>query len=321
MDEQDQDVQQTIRSLRDAEMERKRFGMCIRVLLCAAVIAGAGMALKRVPGLERYWFVGPLLLTFGAGWLLKLPWNEYREAYKNACVSSALSGLFTDLDYDQYGGISEMAISETGLIYMGDSVFIEDSIRGRYNDVYLERSDVHIQEKRQQRRYDSRGSYDCHTGRTRTANVTIFRGRWLVYDFKKTFRGDVQIVQKGFRCAGQRTGMGTVFSRTGMELDSGNSHFRIYMKNVSDVFSIGSSLMEQVQKLADSVKGKLMIGMIGSELHVVIDDNGRSLEPPLNVFLPIREDRVVRQVRGEMDSITQFIDKLRLVNDLFIQED
>lgn len=321
MNEQDLDVQQTIRSLRDAEMERKRFGMCIRVLLCVVVIFGAGVLLKDVPGLERCWFVGPLLLTFGASWLLKLSWENYREAYKNACVSSALSELFTDLDYDQYGGISDRAISETGLIYMGDSVFIEDCIRGRYNDVYLERSDVRIQEQRQQRQYNSRDNYDYHMTRKRTENVTIFRGRWLVYDFKKTFRGDVQIVQKGFRCTGQHIGMDTVFSRTGMEVDPGNSHFRVRMKNVNGNVAISSSLMAQVQKLADGVKGKLMVGLIGSELHVVIDDNGRSLEPPLNLFLPIREDHVIRQVRGEMDSVTQFIDKLRLNNDLFIQED
>lgn len=319
MNEQDQDVQQMMQPLREREMERKRFGMCIRVLLCAVVILGAGMLLKRAPGLERYWFVGPLLLVFGAGWLLKLSWENYREAYKNACVSSALSELFTDLDYDPYGGISDRTISETGMLYMGDSIFIDDSIRGRYNDVYLERSDLRIQEKRQQRELEAQ-SYTEY-GTPRTVNVTIFRGRWLIYDFKKTFRGDVQIVQNGFRCAGQQKGMDTAFSRTGMELDSGNRHFRIYMKNVDGCFSISSSLMEQVQKLADSVRGKLMIGMIGSELHIAIDDFRGSLEPPLNVFLPIRKERVIRQVRGEMDSITQFIDKLRLENNLFIQED
>ncbi len=315
MYEQDQDVQQMVQSLRVGEMNRKRLGMCVRIVLYVAFFVGAAFLVKPIPGLGQYWIMVPVLGIVVAKWFLKHPWEEYREAYKKACVGSALGTMFTDLDFDPYDGISDRLISETGLIYMGDSFHVEDCIRGRYNTNYVERSDIRIQGQRRQ--LEVKKSVIIDRPRVRTYMITIFRGRWLIYDFQKPFLADVQIVQKGFRCTGQQRGMDTSFSRTGMQLEPGNSHFRAFIKHSDGQFAINSTLMAQIQALSDSVRGKLMVGFVGSKLHIVIDDNGRSLEPPLNIFLPLREERVIRQLRGEMEAISQFIDKIRLEDNLF----
>ena len=325
MEEMSREALEFDRRARKKEMERNRIGMCVRVLLAAAVIAAATVFSSKIPGFGKYWFIVPFFGLFAACWVLKYAWRDYREAYKLSCVRGALETMFTDLYYAPFDGISDRTISESGLIYMGDSCHVEDCIRARYNGLYLERSDVRIQEQRQQTQYNRYNGGEYRGKRQKNVNVTLFRGRWLIYDFKKPFRADVQIVQKGFRCTGQQIGqnkhMDTTFKRRGLGLDTGNKHFLMYIKNSNEAFHVSKNLMDRIQKLADSVTGKLMVGFVGTELHIAIDDNRPSLEPPYNIFLPLREDRVTKKLRSEMDSITEFIEKLRLENNLFLQED
>lgn len=320
MEEQDRSLQQLEQHAFYKEAEKLRIGMCIRVVLYLAVIAGASFAMHRYldRSIGKYWPIVPLGGIITAKWFFKHPWEDYREAYKKGCVYGALESLFTDLYYDPYDGISDRTISETGMMYMGDRVHTEDYIRASFNGIPFEQSDLRIEEK-QVRSDAGRRRRNRIYGSPRYSSyyARIFSGRWMIFPLDKPFRTSVQILQKGFRNTiprrnAEQHSSDTVFERTGMELESFQKDFRVLVRNSHNSHSIVTpALMEQVQNLSKHVKGKLMIGFLSDELHISIDDNGNSLEPPINIFLPIRGESAVKRLRSEMEAITQFFDWIR----------
>ena len=293
-----------------SEMERKRFGMCLRVTLCAAITIGLPLLCKSNPRLGNELWI--MCLLFGicfSAWFLKRPWKEYREAYRMGCVRDALKAEFPDLHYDPLDGIPEMTILETGMIYTGDSVYMNDHIQARFNNIPLEESSLRIEEQR--------SSVD-EDGKVRTYNVTIFTGRWMIFDFENPFRADVRIARKGIRGTAHKGtygsgGYDTVFERTGVKLDSSAyKHFDVYFRNLQDNSgSVTPALMERIQALSKHTRGKLMLGFIGNRLHVVIDDKQCIFDPPRCVFLPVRGSRMVRNFRNEIETVTQFVSELQ----------
>ena len=320
MEEQDSALRQSEQRALYRQAEKHRVGMCVRVVLYLAVLAGAAFAMHRYldRSIGKYWPIVPLGGIITAKWFFKHPWEDYREAYKNGCVYAALESLFTDLHYNPYDGISDRVISETGLIYMGDRVHTEDYIRASFNGIPFEQSDLCIEELREESGSSrNRRGFGADANRKKGAYYAkIFSGRWMIFTLDKPFRANMQILQKGFRNSVHR-GMvarhssDTVFERTGMELESLHKDFRVLVRSVHGGSVITPTLMGQVQALSGQVKGKLMLGFLGDELHVSIDDNGNSLEPPINIFLPIREESAVKRLRSEMEAITQFFDWIR----------
>ena len=115
--------------------------------------------------------------------------RQYRKKFKDFFVLKSLENKFTELFYDPDNGIQYQTIAQTKMMNMGDRYHSEDYISGRYKDIRFEQSDVHIEEEHTSTDSD---------GHTTTEYVTIFKGRWMIFDFNKTFKADVQISQKGF---------------------------------------------------------------------------------------------------------------------------
>jgi len=217
-----------------------------------------------------------------------------------------LQSQFTDLVYSPREGIPRETITATQMMSMGTSFHAEDYVRARYRDIPFEQSDVLIQQS---------------TGKT---VVTIFQGRWMIFDFNKPFRANFQIVQKGFPCAKHRRFFGaedSLFQKISMESEAFNEEFRVYARDAHDAFYvITPALMEHLQRLANHCDGKLMFCFVGQRLHIAIHDNKDSFEPG-SVFKAIDEEKATRKIREEIEVITQFIDKLSLDNNLFIPEE
>ena len=297
------------------ELNQLRASARNRLLLSIGLFGGVGIAvvvtMRQIAILP---FVVVLGFVFGA-LLASGPQKRYRAAFKEAFVERSLQSIFTNLYYEPTQGISYDTIASTKMMYMGDRFHSEDYIHARYKDVRFEQSDVHIEEERQTT--DSKGHTSTHY-------VTIFRGRWMIFDFNKEFRAKVQIAQKGFPNAKRKRFFGkkeTLFKKVEMESASFNKAFQVYAQNEHDAFYIITpAFMERVQNLSARNKGKLMFCFIGNRLHIAIHDGKDSFEPG-SVFKPINEAQVMQRIRDEIEVITQFIDELSLDNDLFVQED
>ena len=296
-----------------------------RMLICIGVVAALGIAailllwqsgdrflsFAILPVALPIVLVPGLLLSF---WVTKKPRQRYRAAFKDAFVKRSLESVFTELRYEPEQGIPYDTIASTKMMNMGDRFHSEDYVHASYREVRFEQSDVHIQEEHHST--DSKGHSSTHY-------VTIFRGRWMIFDFNKEFRAKVQIVQKGFRTAKRKRFFGkkeTLFQKVETESETFNQQFQVYAQNEHDAFYILTpAFMERVQNLVARNKGKLMFCFIGNRLHIAINDNKDSFEPG-SVFKRPDEEKLTQKLRGEIAMITQFIDELSLDNNLFVQE-
>ena len=233
--------------------------------------------------------------------------SEYRRKFKNEFVLKSLQQQFTDLQYIPEKGIPYRTIADTKMMWMGDSYNSEDYISARYKNIRFEQADVHIEDKST----DSDGN---------TTYTTIFKGRWMIFDFNKEFKANVQISQKGFGNSRVITLFGKKEERlkkVSMESETFNKKFNVYAQNEHDAFYIITpSLMERIERLANMNKGKLLFCFIDNKLHIGIYDNKDSFEPG-SVFKEINVEEILQKISGDIGTITQFVDELNLDNDLF----
>lgn len=240
--------------------------------------------------------------------------KKYKSEFKNKFVLKSLEKKFTDLIYEPDRGITYSTIAATKMMRMGDRYHSEDYISAKYKDIKFEQSDVHIEEEYQTTDSD---------GHTTTHYVTIFRGRWMIFDFNKEFKANVQISQKGFSNSKVNTFWGKkeeLFKKVAMESEAFNKKFNVYAQNEHDAFYIITpSLMERIERLAERNKGKLLFCFINNKLHIGIYDNKDSFEPG-SVFKQIDEQETLNKISEEIETIIQFVEELNLDNDLFKKE-
>lgn len=239
------------------------------------------------------------------------PRNEFRKLFKKVFVEKALLRVFDDLDYRPDCGLSRHIIADTQMMDMGDRFSSNDFISAKYKDISVLQADVHIEEKH---------VYTDSKGRTQTTWVTLFMGRWMVFDFNKSFNGDIQVCQKGFGNSRRNNWGNEAFKKIKLEDQEFNKNFRVYAQSEHDAFYVLTpSLMQRIKDLTFSINGRLLFCFIDSKLHVGIQNNQDSFE--CGIFTKIDEERIIQQITGDINLITNFVDQLKLDNDLFKKED
>ena len=288
------------------QLNRLRLAVIRRLIACIFLLSVLGILIW-VKKDALFAFSVFFVLAPALTWLAVRPSRDrYRTAYKRTFVKGALQSQFTDLVYSPREGIPRETITATQMMSMGTSFHAEDYVRARYRDIPFEQSDVLIQQS---------------TGKT---VVTIFQGRWMIFDFNKPFRANFQIVQKGFPCAKHRRFFGaedSLFQRISMESEAFNEEFRVYARDAHDAFYvITPALMERLQRLANHCEGKLMFCFVGNRLHIAIHDNRDYFEPG-SIFREIEAQNATWKDCSELSAVTGLISELSLDNDLFKRED
>ena len=241
--------------------------------------------------------------------------RNYKGMYKELYVADALKETFDDLQYVPNAGIPFQTIAATGMIDMGNTYHSEDYISASYKGTKFVQSDVVIQ--------DEEETVDSD-GHTQTTIVTIFKGRWLIFDFNKEFKANVQIAQKGFngaRTNGLFTKKENRYQKVEMESESFNKKFRVYAQSAHEAFYIITpAMMERIERLENANGGKMIFCFVNNQLHIGINDGRDSFEPG-SVFKKIDDNSATERVRNDIRVITQFVDELNLDNDLFKKEE
>lgn len=229
--------------------------------------------------------------------------KEYSLAFKDFFVKKSLTKIFTNLCYEPEKGIPKSLISSTGMMYMGDRYSSNDLVTGNYKDIRFTQSDVSIEKKE---------TYRDGDGKTQTAYITIFEGRWMIFDFNKNFKRKVQVCQKGFK-----NNKINNFQKVEMESQEFNKNFKVYARQPIDAFYILTpKIMEKIRNLDKKNKGELLLCFTNNQLHVGINEYKDSFEPK-NVFFKIDEEKINNAISTDIKKITMFIDELELNNDLF----
>ena len=244
--------------------------------------------------------------------LYSIPYSKYKVIYKDYYVKKALESVFTDLEYKPDEGISETVIRETEMMNMGDNFESNDFFSGKYKNINVEQADVEITEERERENSD---------GDTETYTVTLFRGKWMIFDFNKPFKANMQVKSKWFDNSKIiNWGKDIKFKRVKLEDEEFNKYFSVYAQDEEEAFYILTPhFMDKIKKVLNNVSGELLLCFINNKLHIGLDSNDDSFEPSL--LSNSTEEQINNNILADIKVITNFIDQLNLDNDLFKKED
>lgn len=232
--------------------------------------------------------------------------REYRDYYKTHYVYDMVRQAIPDALYQPDYGFPRQQIAQTGLMQMGNIYKSEDYIRGTYNHVAFERSDILIQ--------DETSDADGHS-----STVTYLRGRWMIFESNKNFEADLQIIQHGFAYARKKTGIFTKKTERRHAFKTEDAQFNKMFKclcqnEVEAFYLLTPGLMQGLMRLAEQSDGKIMIGFVDNQLHVAINSHKDYLEPPI-YHSPNNND--IMQVQNEINAVTSFVEGLNLDRQIF----
>lgn len=290
----------------------RKFGWYLLAICAAALIMAiflivrGGSWLFSIP-MVLFWLVfgfviGLVVISFATR-------NEraaYRKAYKAYFVERVLAETFTNLKYNHAAGLPQEILISTGMVNTGDVYSSNDLTVARYKNVEFMQADVHIQERHE----DSEGH---------TSYVTLFKGRFMIFDFPKKFDFSMELVGSRIRVAKvpRSSKPGRKFKPMKTESVEFNRHFKIYAEDGFEMFYIlDPAFMEKIQKVSETYEGKVMFGFIGNRLLVGINNGKDSFEPP-RFSKPIDEKAELEKNRADIKVITDFVDQLKLDRKLF----
>lgn len=227
--------------------------------------------------------------------------KEYVTVYKNLLVRTALESVFDDFKFYPSLGISENEIRFTNMMQLGNRYQSEDYIKGIYKGVPFEQSDVLIQNV-------------TSTGKT-TTTITYFEGRWMIFEFNKDFRCDLQVREKGFSYSKKKSGLFTASQEKRQKIEfediNFNNSFNVYGQDNQEAFYLLTpQIMEAMCDLSHRTNGKIMFCFVHNKLHVAVNTGKDSFEPP--IFRNIDIQAECTKISDEINLITQFIELLNL---------
>ena len=177
----------------------------------------------------------------------------------------------------------------------------EDFVSGRYRDVGFVQADLTIQDEHT----DSDGN---------TQTTTYFNGRWLVFEFPRRFVSRLAVVGKGCWQVVYARRM----ERFETESTEFNRRFKVYMQDGVEMFYLlDPKMIEIMQALSDKYGGKILFLFADKKLHIGINDNTDSFEPPRHQKGDLDEEEEVRRLADEFRTVFELADKLELHKNIF----
>lgn len=230
-------------------------------------------------------------------------YQDYKHAYKGYFIARQLASVFTDLEYSHDRGLDRNFLSETGLIYTGDRYSSNDLVRGRYKQVGFAQADVKIERKEERK---------DQNGRVETYYLTVFKGRYLIFEFPKKFDFKMVVSFHGYSQAYVNPKTGRGLKRVEMESPEFNKRFLVYAEDGFEAFYIlNPALLDNLEKLGQKYHNQLALYFSDHKLYIGLNDGGDAFEPP-NPAVPLNEAAENAKILGEMQLITELVDSLKL---------
>lgn len=235
--------------------------------------------------------------------------EAYQEAYKKYFVEKNMATIFSNLKYDHKVGLNRDMLKVSGMVNTGDRYHSNDLAMANYKGVNFVQADVHIETEHT----DSEGN---------TTYVTIFRGRFMVFEFPKKFSFKLELIGKkygsAYRVPGKNPKTGRKMAKLNTESGDFNRNFRIFAEDGFEAFYIlDPAFMEKIQKVSDAYNGRILMGFLDNTLLIGLNDGKDSFEPPKSSKV-IDEKAETAKIAGEIRVITDFVDVLKLDRKLFV---
>lgn len=232
---------------------------------------------------------------------------EYKKTYKAYFVEQNLAKTFTNLQYQHEAGLNKQVLAATQMINTGDRYSSNDLTMGKYKNVNFTQADVHIEEEYT----DSDG--DTHY-------TTIFRGRFMIFEFPKKFNFKLEVVSNFFgvgKVPGRNPQTGRKFEKFEVESIDFNKKFKIYAEDGFETFYLlDPSFILKIEKVSAEYDKKMIFCFVDNKLYVGINEGKDSFEPP-RPSKPIDEQLEIEKVSHDIKVITDFVDELSLDRKIF----
>ena len=232
---------------------------------------------------------------------------EYKKTYKAYFVEQNLAKTFTNLQYQHEAGLNKQVLAATQMINTGDRYSSNDLTMGKYKNVNFTQADVHIEEEYT----DSDG--DTHY-------TTIFRGRFMIFEFPKKFNFKLEVVSKFFgvgKVPGRNPQTGRKFEKFEVESIDFNKKFKIYAEDGFETFYLlDPSFILKIEKVSAEYDKKMIFCFVDNKLYGGINEGKDSFEPP-RPSKPIDEQLEIEKVSHDIKVITDFVDELSLDRKIF----
>lgn len=217
--------------------------------------------------------------------------------YGYACVNV---GLFPGCHYSHTAGLPCDKVAETQFFNLGDHYSSNDLISGTYKGVDFEQADVRITEEHT----DSDGH---------TYTVTVFQGRYMIFEFKKKFDFRLAAIGKKFSAAWiRRQKNGRKLNHLTLESPMFNKLYKVYAEDGFEAFYLfDPAFLDRAERLAEAHNKRVFLGFFGNRLHVAIQDGKDSLEPP-SPFHALDEEKEFAKISADLKLITDIVDSLKL---------
>lgn len=242
--------------------------------------------------------MGFIVYTFLSFLKTNEEYEAFKKAYKAHFVSEALSKTLTHYSYMHDSGISSTYLSSS-MINTGDRYHTNDYVTGMYKNVKFAQADVHIQEEHT----DSDGD------RTYT---TIFRGRFVIFEFAKKFDFKLAVIGKNFRAYKLPREKDRKFKKIKIESNDFHKNFRLYGQDGFEAFYIlDPAFIERITALGQKYNNRVILNFADNRLIVGINDNKDSFEPS-SIKKPIDEQAEFAKVYNDIKVITDLVDNLKI---------
>ena len=234
--------------------------------------------------------------------------KKFNKEYKNVYVLNFLKQNFEDITYKPEEGINKKEIKKYNTLNLGDRFTSNDYIYGTYKNVKFEQSDIHIQKKYEEEDKD---------GNKIITWETIFEGRYMIFDFNKNFKANVQVISNNFTKSSLPHSKNN--KKVKLEDIEFNKMFKIYSEIEHDAFYILTPhFMEKIKKLYKELDAPIKLTFMENKLHVAVNNGEDSFE--YNVLNPINEKEIEQDIIKDIKLITDFVNELNLDNNLFKKE-
>jgi len=219
--------------------------------------------------------------------------------FKKRFLKSHLESKIDECNYSPSNGLSTQEVMECGFLKYPDRTKVEDYLSGKVEDVRFVTSDVKLQEKKV---YYS-------DGKRRTKWETYFNGRVFNFDFNKTFKGKVQVLEH-FR---PRTNDN--FEKVEMESVDFNKTFNTYAtESITAYYILTPHLMESIQKIEGRHPGQIGLSFEGTKLHVAIKTHRTSFR--VFPFQSLNKE-LLDKFDADLDIIFDIVKELKLNRKVF----
>lgn len=250
---------------------------------------------------------GLIIGTIITGVATKKEALAFREAYKAYFVTQSLAKTFTNLKHSHQQGLDKNLLRATGMINTGDVYNSNDLVMASYKDVKFAQADVHIKEERE----DSDGD---------TYYTTIFKGRFMIFEFPKKFNFKLELIGKGFHAYMIPRGnsqTGRKMQKIETESIDFNRHFRICAEDGFEAFYLlDPAMIEKIENISSRHGYNILFGFVDNTLLVALNDGKDSFEPP-RPNRPIDEEKEQQKISADIKTITDFVDQLSLDRKIF----